>query len=372
MQEVLAQLVHRKLRTFLTICGFAIGIFSVLSIGAMAEKFRSMGQHLERLFSGKVFICEKVSFWAGGGILSESCVPALKKTRSSSAVIPFLVTRLRERQMFYLGFPEVVVGLPPEETAAFCENPPLLSGRWLRKGDDSALIGFEVARSLGLSPGRRLKLRHRQFPVAGVLERTGSIEDRMAFLPLALAQEVFHRPSLLTGIMVKMPPGVEPGAMIKEIHRILPAVETITPDEMKRQAEESLALWNIITVGSAILASLVGALCIFISMLVAIFERRNEIALKKALGASESDIMGEFVLESFLISIVGWILGALSGAIFTGIYDRALQGRGITLFYLSPRLLIISLAGAALLGVIAGLVPAYQAARLRPAEAMTR
>lgn len=368
----MAQLVRRKLRTFLTICGFAIGIFSVLTIGSMAEKFRSMGQHLEQIFFGKVFICEKVSFWAGGGILSESCVQALKKIRSSPPVIPFLVTRLRDRQMFYLGFPEVVVGLPPEETAAFCENPPLLSGRWLRKGDDSALIGFEVARSLGLSTGGRLKLRHRQFPVAGVLERTGSVEDRMVFLPLALAQEAFHRPSLLTGIMVKVPPGVEPEAMVRDIHRILPAVETVTPDEMRRQVEESLALWNIITVGSATLASLVGALCIFISMLIAIFERRCEIGLKKALGASESDIMGEFVLESFLISISGWLLGALSGALFIGLYDRALQGRGITLFYLSPRLLIASLIGAALLGVFAGLVPACQAARLRPAEAMTR
>jgi ABC-type antimicrobial peptide transport system permease subunit len=372
MREAFAQLLRGKLRSFLTVCGFAVGIFSVITMGSMAEKFLGMGRHLADVFSNKIFICEKVSFWAGGGMLPESCVSMLRKADGSFRLVPFLVTRLRERQMFYLGFPEVAVGLPPGETADFCGNPPLGAGRWPADGEQSVLTGFDVSRSMDIAAGGRLRLRHRLFPVAGVLRKTGSVEDRMVFLPLSTAQEVFHRPSLLTGIMLKVPPGSDPDKLAVKVGRILPGIETVTPDEMKRQLDENLGLWNVVTVGSATLAFMVGTLCIMISMLVAFFERRREIGLRKALGASKADILSEFFLESLLVSMTGWLLGTLGGAVFITLYNRVLQEGGIALFHLSWRVVFLSLAGSALLGVLATLLPAWQASLVRPSEVINR
>jgi putative ABC transport system permease protein len=122
---------------------------------------------------------------------------------------------------------------------------------------------------------------------------------------------------------------------------------------------------------SGILSLLIGTFTIVNSMVVSVQERRREIGLKKALGAEDGHILGEVVAEAILIAGLGGVLGVLGSAMAGAIANPLLMGKlGSRLFLLTPRLSLGTVAFSVVMGVIAGLFPAWRAARLDPVIAL--
>jgi len=105
-------------------------------------------------------------------------------------------------------------------------------------------------------------------------------------------------------------------------------------------------------------------------MFMAVAERVREIGLKKAVGATTFDIMGEFLAEATLIGVLGGVIGYGLGALITIIANATTPPGQSTLFLITPSLTILAIGFAAALGAVAGVLPAWRAARLDPVIAL--
>jgi putative ABC transport system permease protein len=369
-REAFLNIARRKARSILAILGIGAGIFVLIVIGSMSEYFRSLSTHFSHTYRGKLFLCEKMSFWAGSGIISEEKVPLIKSMEGIGDAVPLLIGRLDPEELFTLGMPSVIVGLPPGKAGLYMSDPPLLKGRWLLPDDkEGAILGFDVAQRCGLSPGGTIMVREHPFPVLGVLKKTGSLEDRQVIAPLEEVQRALLRPHLITCIIALPEKGRNAEALAAKIRASLPWILTASSKEIDREVARNVVYWETLTLICAIISALASFLSLAVIMVLAVSERKREIGLKKALGAEDGHIVVEFVTETLLMCGLGWCVGFLAGEAFIACYSSALAARGISLFLVTPGLIIFSLLWSLSVGLVSGILPALGAAGIEPIKA---
>ncbi|MCZ7399818.1 MAG: ABC transporter permease, partial [Candidatus Methanoperedens sp.] len=165
-------------------------------------------------------------------------------------------------------------------------------------------------------------------------------------------------------------PGTDPEDLAKRIALNVEKVTTFSPAELKKQIEQSLVVFSLITISAAVLAAIIGGLSVMNTMLMSVSERTKEFGLMKALGAETKDILLMTMGEAALMGILGGIFGILGGEVLVYYLNDFLASRGTTLFTITPRLLVIAIVFATLLGVLSGTYPAYRAAKMSPMEAL--
>lgn len=370
-----ASLSRRRGRSALTALGMACGVLALVLMASMAEHFSLLAEHFREAFGGRVFVCERLSFWAGGGILSEEKVAEVGRAAKGCTVVPMLVGRLHSQRMIVLGLPEVLVGLPPAQAPVYWSGIPLAQGRLLGAGDEGtsrAVLGSNVAYSMGARVGDTVRVLDHAFEVVGVLAHTGALEDTQMLAPLPAAQETLSREGLVTSVLVVPPAGTTPAGLAGEIRRGVKGVEVVDPAQMHEAVERSLRVYRALTLGTGLVAAATGALCIVITMMVGVYERTYEIGLLKAIGASNGQVMADFLGEALVLALAGWLLGIGLAAGFIAGWDATFRAEGMFLFALTPRVAVGSLAAALLLGMAAGTLPALSAARQDPVAALRR
>lgn len=359
---------RRKLRSLLAAAGIAAGVFSFLIMGAMAEHFQRISTQFENLFSNRIFVCEKPSFWAGGGILSEakekqiSSIPGVKKT------VPVLISRWTDERMIVVGLPRVVIGVPPQDISSVMEGFKLIQGRdTLHK--NHAVIGFDIAKENHFIAGESVTILDEEFKIAGIMEKTGGLTDGQIIIPLKDAQRIFNREGLVTSIFVEPEPGESAEELSKTLDHQVKGIRVISPAELQTQIKTSLSLWKGLTFTAAITACFAGALCVIITMLVSVSERVMEIGLKKAVGASTYQIIMEIESEALILSILGWMMGGTAAAIFVRFITHY-SAMTSNLFDLTIRLYSAAFAGAIIICLLSGFYPAVKAAGIDPVKTL--
>ena len=156
----------------------------------------------------------------------------------------------------------------------------------------------------------------------------------------------------------------------RRIERELDDVDAMTPLEFERSIKQPLQIFTSIIYAIALISLLVGGLSVINTMTMSVSERTREIGVRKAIGASNSQIMGQFIAESAVIGLIGGIAGLVLGLMVTSAGNAAGAMSGNALFLVSNRLLVGSLLFAVGLGTVSGLYPAYHAASLNPVEAL--
>lgn len=350
--------------------GVAVGVFTFLIMGAMAEHFRRISIQFEYLFENRIFISERLSFWAGGGILSEAKLKKVKEIPGIEEAVPMLISRWSDERMVVVGLPRVVVGLPPENIKSIIGRFRVIKGSMDLSDKKFVIVGYDLAEENTLSTGDRVKIGDGDFIISGILEKTGGLYDGQMFIRLSEAQNAFHRKGLITSILLIPSSRVDPEKLSVEIKNRVKGIEVIPPSRIKSQIRSSLSLWNGLTFGAAFTACVAGALCVVIIMLVSVSERFVEIGLKRAIGATTAQIMLEFLSEAVIVTFSGWIIGSIAGWFFVCFLTRWLHSMGSNLFDLTPRLYIAALTGVVVLGFLSGLYPALRAASIEPAEAL--
>ena len=347
-----------------------MGVFAFLIMGAMAEHFQRISLQFENLFKDRIFVCERLSFWAGGGILSEAKVEKIRGMQGIREIIPVLISRKSDNRMIVVGLPRVVVGLPADSIPSMIGRFHAQWGELTLPDSESAIVGYDVARENNIFPGSYVALRKQKFKVTGVLEKTGGLYDGQIMITLHSAQTLFNRKGLITSIFVIPKEGEDPEKLALKIKERIDTLEVVPPSMIKEQIRSSLSIWNSLTLGAALVAAVAGALCVIITMLVSVTERVVEIGLKKAIGATTGQIMTEFISEAVIVTLSGWILGGILGYLFVNYVSVYLDSLGSNLFDLTWRLYLTALAGSVILGFISGIYPAYRAATTEPAEAL--
>jgi putative ABC transport system permease protein len=390
-----------KLRTGLTMLGVIIGITSVIGITSIgqgaskstADQFRSLGTDVLQVLAGA---SKSGNINQGLGSSSTLTWDDAKAIAAQVPAAQVVSAYLQQKEQVVYGNQNTqttVYGTDLNHPAARNLNPQ--SGRYfnadeLETARQVAIIGPTVQRTLfeeGVDPiGSKIRIKGEVYEVIGVMEKKGSQgpvdRDDAIYLPLTIMSARLVGNNALTGISVsgiyvKAADQVQLEAAQFQVTNLLRMLHRIGPDEsddfsVTNQADiiqtftTVLSLLSIMVIAIAGISLVVGGIGIANIMLVSVVERTREIGIRKALGATQSAILSQFLVEAILISTIGGGIGIGSGV---GIAAIA------AVLFKFP--LIISMesiaAGFGLsvaVGLVAGVVPARSAAKLDPIVAL--
>ncbi len=367
----LKNILRQKTRTILTIIGITIGIAAIITLGSISEGLtQTINSDLEFL-SGFITVTSKdaSTFFVGylGSEITQDEANELLDVSGVKDVVPF---NLATGPIIPFHGPEYIVyGFDPDKSEYFeGKDVDLESGRRLEPSDEFvAVIGFNYAETRHITLSDFIELEDEEFEVVGILEKTESDTDDIVFLPLDTMNDVYDFDTYRAVYVI--PDDVSKMDSIAEtINEEFTDLSARTTADIAKQASGIINNVRFFTVGIAAISAIVGGLGVMNTMIMSVLERRQEIGILKALGATNKFVMKLILIESSLISLVGGIFGVMVGFVSTFLMKTVSQGTAIAI--ITPNLIIYSLIFATSLGVIGGLYPSKKAADLSPIEAL--
>ncbi len=371
----------RRLRAALSALGVAIGIASMVAVlGISSSSKADLLSALDRLGTNLLTLTPGQSFLGGTAHIpaaAPSKLNALGIVQRASAVAAVDATVRRspyvdEEQTNGIGTYAGEPGLARTLGATMAQ------GRFLTRADrryPTVVLGAVAARRLGITrvgSGRQVWIGDNWFTVVGILEPlTLAPElDRGALIGLPVARSLFGTKPQPTQVYVRTDPD-----RVEEAAEILPAnadpehpenVSVSRPSDALAAKAKARNAFTSLFLGLGAVALLVGGVGIANVMVISVVERRSEIGLRRALGATRRHIGGQFVCESLLLSLLGGAVGALLGTATTVAFALSQGWQAVV----PPAAIAGGVAAALAIGAAAGLYPAVRAARLSPTEAL--
>jgi putative ABC transport system permease protein len=185
-----------------------------------------------------------------------------------------------------------------------------------------------------------------------------------------VAREAVQASNPVTDFVVYPTPGTDPEELAAKINEEVDGVKASGPSYFQEQIASMTSILNYILYGVAAIALVVGGLSVINTMTMSVSERTKEIGMRKAIGASDGQIVRQFLTEAGVIGLFGGVTGLFVGWIATVVANKALEDSAFSLFLLTPRLAAGSVAFAIVLGLIAGFFPSLHAARMKPVDAL--
>ena len=381
--RTLRNVFRRKLRVLLTIFGITIGVLALVVMGSMAEKINLL------VSGGTKYYSDKVTVQAEGTACSQSA-PSLYSNRDAHQERARGGRRVRghrdaarRRAGCRFGMPAMITGsdMAGQESRELqddlrCRDGPSplpTSARWWWEPTwwTSSAQRWEARHDTGRAvhggghPGQDPH-RPRHLGLSGASRRPAPLD---ADLPEVIRGQV-DQSDLVTSFVVYPTPGTDPEELAAAINESVPGVIATGPQAFQDQVASAMGIFNAILYGIAIIALFVGGLSVINTMTMSVNERTREIGVRKAIGASDGQIVGQFLAESGVIGLIGGVSGLFLGWVAATVTDMLLEPRNLDLFLVTPRLAIGSVAFAVLLGLVSGLYPSLHAARLQPVLAL--
>jgi len=391
-----------KVREFLprgymfTVVGIAVGVAGLVSLGAMAERITRFIEGGDRFVLGQISVAgEGMGMGTGftaGGLLSAAKIREIAAVPGVSGVQAQVMLPLNTSTSHFMTLTqELIMGMDvsvPIPNRHYRELPVAI-GRPLRTGDRrAAVLGADFAASRHLRVGASVPLGGQDFAIVGILEKTFTAPDRFALVALEDARELWlrrdpllvqvfgagslRRGDLNTGAAVGWNDGEDPDALAYRIRASVAGLNVTIPGELSRLLRQSTAFFSALLLGIGALGLLIGGLSLANTVTAAVFERIRDFGIKRALGATDLDLLGEVLGEGLRVSLWGGVIGiTLALAVGTVVDARVLRD-GDQLFLFSPRLLGFALVFSIALGALAAGYATLRIARLSPAEAIRR
>jgi len=398
----LSGLSTHKLRSFLTMLGIIFGVAAViamLSIGAGAKKealdqIKLLGMNNIIIRSHPIETEENER-----GTTIEAKGLTMEDARSLNILNPLVEASVPQKEMREVRITRkseealaTVVGTLPDLENVLDLNPA--QGNFFNYSDVHearrvCVLGHQIKRQLFYfenAVGKQIKIGDIWFTVAGVIEPKprstgkGGVGDRDlnldVYIPLS---SMIHRfdidpaePEVDQIIL-----NVSDEKRIKEAsnlartllelrHNQMQDYRIVVPEELLRQSQKTQRIFNIVMGAIAGISLLVGGIGIMNIMLASILERTREIGIRRAIGATRKDILGQFLIEAVLLSFSGGIIGILLGFLMT----KAISSYANWKTIVDISSILLAFCVSASVGIVFGIYPARKAARLDPIESL--
>ena len=371
----------RKLRAALSALGIAIGIASLVAVLGLSESSKSdLLAQLDRLGTNLLTVRAGQGIGLGSAELPEAAAPMVARVGpvEVTSAISDVDANVYRTEFVPEGQTGGITVQAVDLDLLDTLNGTLASGRFLDEATaryPGVVLGSVAAERLGLdqtSVATRVLLGGEWFSVIGVLEQfeLSPDLDRAALIGIDAADIYLGHEFVPTAIYVRTEP-----AFIDEVITVLPAtanpenpeeIEVERPSDVLEAREAASDAFTNLFLGLGAVALLVGGVGIANVMVISVLERRSEIGLRRAIGATRRHVALQFLGEASVLSVAGGVAGVAGGVGFTAIY-AATQGWQLLI---PPLAWVGGLIAAVVIGVIAGLYPAVRASKLSPTEAL--
>ena len=379
---VVTNLARRRGRFVFTLLGITIGIGAFVTFLALGGSLKKEVQREANALGANLVVTPKGSCaYEQVSILTGEVLPSnitLEEYARVAALPGMTVVPVLAEKSAIANRPVSVSGILPDKMHAF-KGWQLAAGADLAAADEAAvLLGAVAAESFRLQPGGSVVIRGERLSVKGVLAPTGGKDDVTVFLPLVTAQRLFNTGSHVSYLAVKVDDVAAIDAAIEQI-RATVSLGVVSDRQMLASVLSIVGSVNVTLQLIAVVAVLAAAFGIVNTMLTATYERKREIGILQALGATQRTIFSLFLLESGIYGLLGGICGVAGGLFVSTVAAPQLEQNIFTSFVkgtgnvglLDPAVIAGSILFSAIVAVLAGLYPAWRAARLSPVEAIS-
>jgi putative ABC transport system permease protein len=381
--RILRELSRRKLRTSLTITGITIGIWALVVFSSLANQINGLVGMGSEYFADKIVVTDGVAF--GSSPMRLDDVEIIAGLDGVGAVQPKVEIPWDPDPAIGFGAPDFLVGTIPGADAGFeTFTLELATGRQLIAEDTGnvVVLGSTIARKYGVVAGGTVDIRGESFEVLGTLQPTLSSPDTNGFIPLSTAQALYlgdlpplvaeslQADELANQIVVFPEVGADPTTVAAAIEAAVENSATMTGAEFSKTVGATTVIFNAIIIGVAAISLIVGGLSVINTMAMSVAERTREIGIRRAIGGSRRRIVRELVAEAGVIGLLGGLIGLGLGAAVVVLVNEAGRSSGTVLFDLTAQTAAFAVGFSTILGMVAGIIPAWTAARLDPVSAL--
>ena len=390
-----------KLRSSLTILGVSVGVITVIFMVSIIQGLdRAFAQQIESLGSNTIFVSKfdpsfgrmpKAEELHRKELTMEDADALRREAPSLVGVSP--IHRLIAAKLHYQDKQTdtpVLIGATPYYE--FVHSQYVDRGRWIGDGDMEArsnvcILGVDVANALFPYEDpldKEIKINGNTYRIIGLMQPLGNFfgqsRDNVVFIPITTYDKYYpDLPSPESAFFIIARPvsrAYVKSAMdeVKDILRRRRRVAPGTPDNFGVTSQDSLLdIYNQLTGATALVltavsfvALMIGGIGVMNIMLVSVTERTKEIGIRKAVGATRSNILSQFLIEAIFLTAIGGVAGLIVGeiaSILMNIYSPLPA-------FVPLWAIVLGLGISAVVGIIFGLWPAWKAARLDPIEAL--
>jgi putative ABC transport system permease protein len=391
----LSSIRSNALRSILTMLGIIIGVGAVITMVALGtgaqkaveERIAALGANVFTVFagqgrSGAIMITDRT-------VLSTDDYDALVR---DATLLKAVVPEAQSAQQVVFGNQNrnlQIIGT----TASYTDvrNYTVPYGRMFTNGDDAArqryaVLGSAVPELFGGNPAamihQTILIRGIPFEILGVLSTKGASggfqnPDEQIIIPLQTAQYRVFGSKRLRSMSIQVEDGVPIEQGMVDLERVLRREHHIRPggdndftirnqQDILQTQQQATQVFTTLLASIAAVSLVVGGIGIMNIMLVSVTERTREIGVRKALGATRSNILLQFMIEALTLCILGGAIGVLLGIGTTVVLARVMQWNTL----ISPTAVVVAFGFSALVGLFFGIWPARRAARLDPIVAL--
>lgn len=385
-----------KLRSLLTMLGIIIGVGAVIAMVSVGMGVRSNVQESIASLGSNMLIVSPGSSNRGGprgaaGSMQTLKYDDAKAIQAKIKNIDFVSPSVSGSYQVVNGnqnWNTSVQGVTPEYMdikSLTVESGSFITVDNLNKRDRVAVIGNTVAENLfgGENPvGRNIRVNNQPFRVIGLLESKGQSsmgqdQDDVVIIPLTTAQERMLGITYVQSVSVQVRDAMYMDQVQEDIEVLLRQRHRIIGDKeddfhvrnltsLMETMNQTTTMITLLLGSVAGISLVVGGIGIMNIMMVSVTERTREIGIRKALGATFSNIMMQFLIESVVIGVIGGIIGIVAGCGLS--YAIASIGDFTMVITLAP--ILVSFTFSVGIGLLFGILPARKAAKLDPIEAL--